>query len=143
METHKTGTSAFVTNGTVVSRDSVRIPLLIAALNELDVLGTGVLMYVDDILAISCDAKAISQDVQRTFELKNDRIDTSEFYLRAKLQEKPTNGLKCWTMTSRDYVNAAVENIEETLRGTRRQLPTSNADTLMKNTYGKYYRLTG
>jgi len=100
-------------------------------------------MYVDDILAISCDAKAISQDVQRTFELKNDRIDTSEFYLRAKLQEKPTNGLKCWTMTSRDYVNAAVENIEETLRGTRRQLPTSNADTLMKNTYGKYYRLTG
>jgi hypothetical protein len=135
VETHKTGTSAFVTNSTVVSRDSVRIPLLIAALNELDVFGTGVLMYVDDILAISCDAKAISQDVQRTFELKNDRIDTSEFYLGAKLQEKPTNGLKCWTMTSRDYVNAAVENTEETLRGTRRQSPTSNADTLMNNAY--------
>ena len=39
-------------------------------MNELDVLGTGVLMYVDDILAISCGAKAISQDVQRTFELR-------------------------------------------------------------------------
>ena len=104
-------------------------------MNELDVLGTGVLMYVDDILAISCDAKAISQDVQRTFELKNDRIDTSEFYLGAKLLEKPTNGLKCWTMTSRDYVNAAVENTKETLRGTRRQSPTSNADTLMNIAY--------
>ncbi len=99
-------------------------------------------MYVEDILAISCDAKAISQDVQRTFELKNDRIETSEFYPGAKLQEKPTNGLKCWTMTSQDYMKAAVENVEETLRGTRRQLPTSNADTPMNKTYSPEIDIT-
>lgn len=37
---HKTGAQASVTySSTVVSRDSVRILLLIAALNELDILG--------------------------------------------------------------------------------------------------------
>ncbi len=52
-----------------------------------------VLMYVDDILAISCDPKAILEEVQKTFKLKNDRIEPPEFYLGAKLQEKPINGL--------------------------------------------------
>jgi hypothetical protein len=31
-------------------------------------------MYVDDILAISCDAESILRDVQSTFKLKNDKI---------------------------------------------------------------------
>ncbi len=48
-----------------------------------------VLMYVDDILAISCNLKAILEDVQKTFKLKNDKIELPEFYLGAKLQEKP------------------------------------------------------
>jgi hypothetical protein len=39
---HKTGAPASVTYSTVVSRDSVRILLTVAALNELDVLGADV-----------------------------------------------------------------------------------------------------
>jgi hypothetical protein len=35
--------------------------------------------------AISCNAKAIIQVVQKTFKLKNDRIEAPEFYLGAKL----------------------------------------------------------
>jgi hypothetical protein len=217
---HKTGAPASVTYSTVVSRDSVRILLTIAALNELDVQGADVqnafltapnkekcwmiagpefgpeegktflvvkalyglksasfsfrsymaekltemgfqstiadpdvwlraaskgdgeryyeyvLMYVDDILlAISCDAQAILQDVQRTFKLKNDRIEPPEFYLGAKLQEKTMNGYKCWTVTSQDYVKAAVKNVEATIKGTRRRLPTTNIDTPMNTTY--------
>ncbi len=45
------------------------------------------LMYVDGILAISCDARLILEEVQRMFKLKkNDKIESPEFYLGAKLQ---------------------------------------------------------
>ena len=54
---------------------------------------------VDDILAISCDPKAILEDVQKTFKLKNDKIELPEFYLGAKLQEKVLNNVRCWTIT--------------------------------------------
>ena len=188
---HKTGAPASVTYSTVVSRDSVRILLTIAALNELDVFGADVqnafltapnkekvwmiagpefgadegktflvvkalyglnsanfsfrshmaeqlvnlgfqstmadpdvwlraaskddgeqyyeyvLMYVDDIIAFSCDPKVILEEVQKTFKLINDRIKPPEFYLGVKLQEKPINGLKCWTITSQDFIKAA------------------------------------
>ena len=161
---HKTGAPASVTYSTVVSRDSVRVLLTIAALNELDVLGADVqnafltapnkekcwivagpkfgpeegkaflvvkalyglksasfsfrsymaekltdmgfqstaadpdvwlrtaakgdgeeyykyiLMYVDDILAIACDPKSILEDVQKTFKLKNDKIESPDYY---------------------------------------------------------------
>ena len=38
-------------------------------------------------------------------------------------------------MTSQDYVKAAVKNVEDTLKNTRRRLPTSNVDTFMNNSY--------
>jgi hypothetical protein len=94
-----------------------------------------VLMYVDNILAISCDAKSILEDVQKTFKLKNDRIETPEFYLGAKLQEKAINGVKYWTITSQDYVKAAVKNVKEAIKRDGRRLPTSNIDTPMNITY--------
>jgi hypothetical protein len=94
-----------------------------------------VLMYVDDILAISCDPKAILADIQSTFKLKNDKIEPPEFYLGAKLQEKVINGVKCWTITSHDYVKAAVKNVEEIIKKRGRHLPSSNIDTPMNNTY--------
>jgi hypothetical protein len=34
-----------------------------------------VLMYVDEILKISCEPRAILEEVQKTFKLKNDRIE--------------------------------------------------------------------
>ena len=216
---HKTGAPASVTYSTVVSRDSVRILLTIAALNELKVLGADVqnafltapnkekvwmvagpefgadegktflvvralyrlksasfsfrsymaakltelgfqstladpdvwlraaskgdgdqyyeyvLMYVDDILAISCEPRKILEDVQKTFKLKDDKIEPPEFYLGAKLQEKPINSLKCWTVTSQDYVKAAVRNVEEAIKGMGRRLPTTNIETPMNNNY--------
>jgi hypothetical protein len=173
---HKTGAPASVTFSIVVARDSVRILLLIAALNELEVLGADVqnafltapnkekcwmiagpefgaeegktflvvkalyglksatfsfgsymaeklsdmgfqssmadpdvwlraaakgdgeryyeyvLMYVDDILAISSSARLILEEVQRGFKLKNDKIEAPNYYLGAKLQSKSING---------------------------------------------------
>jgi hypothetical protein len=85
-----------------------------------------VLMYVDDILAISCNARLILEEIQGTFKLKNDKIETPEFYLGAKLQQKDINGYKCWTITTQDYIKAAVKNVEETLKKSERHLPTSS-----------------
>jgi hypothetical protein len=216
---HKTGAPASVTYSTVVSRDSVRILLTIAALNDLDILGADVqnafltapnkekcwmiagpefgseegktflvvkalyglksasfsfrsymaekltsmgfqssmadpdvwlraatkadgesyyeyvLMYVDDILSISCDARSILEEIQGTFKFKNGKIETPEFYLGAKLQKKPINGIHCWTIMSQDYVKAAVKNVEETIKKSGRRLPTSNIDTPMNITF--------
>ena len=216
---HKTGAPASVTYSTVVSRDSVRILLTIAALNDLDILGADVqnafltapnkekcwmvagsefgseegktflvvkalyglksasfsfrsymaeklasmgflssladpdvwlraatkadgesyyeyvLMYVDDILSVSCDARSILEEIQGTFKFKNGKIETPEFYLGAKLQKKSINGIHCWTITSQDSVKAAVKNVEETLKRSGRRLPTSNIDTPMNITF--------
>jgi hypothetical protein len=216
---HKTGAPASVTYSTVVSRDSVRILLTIAALNDLKVMGADVqnafltapnkekcwmvagpefgpdegknllvvralyglksasfsfraymaeklselgfhstladpdvwlraatkcdgeeyyeyvLMYVDDILAISCEPELILRDVQSTFKLKDDKIEAPEYYLGAKLQEKPINNITCWTVTSQEYVKAAVKNVAEVLKGTSRRLPTKHVETPMSITY--------
>ena len=80
-----------------------------------------ILMYVDDILAISCDPRAILEDVQKTFKFKNDKIEPPEFYLGAKLQEKPINNVQCWTVTSHDYVKAT----KKKSRGTGKEQRTA------------------
>ena len=94
-----------------------------------------ILMYVDDILAISVDPKGILEDVQRTFKLKNDKIEPPDFYLGAKFQEKMINGIKCWTITSQEYVKAAVKNVEEGCRNSRWKMPTGNVHTPINATY--------
>jgi hypothetical protein len=94
-----------------------------------------ILMYVDDILSIACNPKLILREIQGTFKFKNDKIEEPEFYLGAKLQRKPLNGLQCWTITSQDYVKAAVKNVEEALKKSGRKLPTSNTSTPMNITY--------
>ena len=40
----------------------------------------------------------------------------------AKLQQKELNGRTCWTMSSVDYINAAVTNVEEGLAKKGRKL---------------------
>ena len=68
-----------------------------------------VMMYVNDILAVSCDARMILEEIRGTSEFKNDKIEAPDFNLGAKLQKKPLNGIECWTITSQDYVKAAVK----------------------------------
>ncbi len=58
------------------------------------------------------------------------------------LQEKSINGIKCWTITSQDYVKAAVSNVEEALRGSGRRLPSSHVETPMNTTYSPEMNIT-
>ena len=51
-----------------------------------------VMTYVDDILAISIDARAVLESLKsETIRYKNDKIAVPEMYLEAKLKEKPIN----------------------------------------------------
>jgi hypothetical protein len=215
---HKTETPASVTYSTVVSRDSVRIILTIAALNDLEVLGADVqnafltapnkekvwltagtefgaeqgknllivralyglksvsvsfrahmakkldemgfkssvadpdvwlrpaskadgeeyyeyiMMYVDNILAISETPLLIMEAIQDMVRFKNDKIEEPSNYLGAKLQKKTINGVMCWSITSMDYIIAAVKNVELGIKDTRWKL-NSKARTPMSSSF--------
>ena len=215
---HKTETPRAVTYSSVVSRDSVRICLLIAALNDLDILSADVenayltapcrekcwtiggkefgsnqgkpfiitkalyglkssgaafrallaetldgmgfksshadpdvwlrpavkpdgekyyeyiLVYVDDILTMSCDPKGPMEEIQRGFKFKNDEIKEPSIYLGTKLERKSLNGKKTWTMSSLDYVKFSVENVEKQLKRKNMKFP-ANATTPMSSNF--------
>lgn len=215
---HKTETPNSVTYSSVVSRDSVRIMLMIAALNELDVEGADIenayltapcrekvwmrggiefgdlegeilivekalyglkssgaafraflaetfdrmgftssvadpdvwlrpavkadgeeyyeyiVCYVDDVLSISVDPRALMQEIQRDFKFKKDKIEPPSIYLGARLERKKLNGNDVWTMCSKDYIKLAINNIEQRLKEKRLKLP-GKALTPMENNY--------
>jgi hypothetical protein len=91
-------------------------------------------MYVDDILAVSHCPMPMMEEIQRMVKFKNDKIEEPSNYLGAKLQRKEINGVTSWTITSPDYVKAAIENVEEGIRDKRWKLPTK-VTTPMTNSY--------
>ena len=92
------------------------------------------LVYVDDILCISEDPLRPMQQISSLLQFKKDKIEPPEFYLGARLERKELNGKAIWTMTSKDYVKAAVANIEKHLEKRNRKLP-SKAVTPMSSGY--------
>ena len=92
------------------------------------------LVYVDDILCISADPKATMKGIQETFKLKDDKIEKPEHYLGARLAQKVIGGVECWTMTSDDYVRAAIANVEVALHESGQRLP-SRCTTPMQSNY--------
>ena len=94
-----------------------------------------ILMYVDDILAISIKAKEVLESIKAgTIQFKNDKIAPPEMYLGAKLQLKSINDHDSWTITSVDYINAAVKTVKEAIKERRWHLPKAG-DTPMSLSY--------
>jgi hypothetical protein len=91
------------------------------------------LVYVDDILCILAEPKATMSGIQATFKLKDDRIEKPEMYLGAQLSLKVMNGVECWTMTSEQYVRAAIANVEAKLDESGQRLPTRCATPMQAN----------
>lgn len=83
-----------------------------------------ILCYVDDILCISYDARVPMTEISGKFKFKKDKVKKPDFYLGARLALKDLNGKKVWTMSSTDYVKAAIDNIEELLRKKGSALPS-------------------
>lgn len=90
--------------------------------------------YVDDLITVGRDPSSIMQDIQRTFKFKDCKVEVPTNYLGAKLAVKKMNRHTCWTVTSVDYVNATVANVEKAIQGTRWKLP-SRPTTPMTSSY--------
>ena len=75
------------------------------------------LVYVDDILAILMNPTRILKFMEgKTVKYKNENIAPPEMYLGTRLKRKMMNGHMCWTITSYDYVVAAVQTIKDELK---------------------------
>jgi hypothetical protein len=92
------------------------------------------LVYVDDVLCISHDGEATMKGIQETFKLKGDKIDVPTHYLGAQVAKKVINGVTCWTMSSEQYIKAAITNVEAKLDKEGQRLP-SRCPTPIKTGY--------
>ena len=83
-----------------------------------------ILCYVDDIIGISADASVPLKEISEVLPLKKNEIAPPEFYLGAKLEKKMLNGKQVWTMSSTDYVKAALDNLSQQFEKKGIKLPT-------------------
>ena len=73
-----------------------------------------ILLYVDDCLVVSENAKSVLTDnLGRYFDLKKDSIGPPKIYLGGHVRKVDLdNGAKAWAFSSSQYVQAAVKNVE-------------------------------
>ena len=94
-----------------------------------------VLCCVDDVICMSHDEMRTMKGIQRSFELKDDKIEEPETYLGAGLLKMTTaNVTECWYILSEAYCKASVTNVETKLRDEGRRFP-SKCDTPMWSVY--------
>ena len=84
-----------------------------------------VLLYTDDCLVISDQGESVLRnEINPFFELKKDSIGISSKYLGRKLRiVELVNGQKCWAFGSKQYVEAAVQNVVDYLKKRYESLP--------------------
>ena len=63
-------------------------------------------MLVDYIIFIWINPRKIISDMQTTLKIKNDKIETTSNKLGERYQEKEINGIRCWTITSVEYIKS-------------------------------------
>ena len=73
-----------------------------------------VLLYVDDCMAISHNATATLQEIDKFFQMKPGSIGDPDVYLVGKLQKiRLPSGVFAWENSSSKYVQEIVANVEE------------------------------
>ena len=70
------------------------------------------LTYVDDILVVSFDPPRTMKQINEKFAFKGDKWDDTDIYLGAKITKRMHNGKNIWTMTSQEYLKAAIKEVE-------------------------------
>ena len=76
-----------------------------------------VMLYVDDCLCISHNAKEALKRINKFFKMKPESIGDPNIYLGAKLRTtKLNNGVVAWSMSTSKYVQEAVTKVEDHLK---------------------------
>ena len=70
----------------------------------------------------------------KTVKYKNGKIAPPEMYLRARLNRNMINGNMCWTITSYEYVTAALQIIKDAITRNPWKIPKT-ADTPMTKSF--------
>ena len=83
-----------------------------------------ILAYVDDIACASMNPKAVLQEIEKKFKLKNDKIADLDTFLGARISKRNVDGIDMWMIGSQDYVDQAVKSVEAKLEKEGRKLPT-------------------
>ena len=95
-----------------------------------------ILLYTDDVLVISQHAEETLKELGRYFELKEESIVPPKIYLGGhcrKLQLE--NGVKTWAFSSSQYVQAAVNNVEEYVKDKEILNIPGRSETPMQSSY--------
>jgi hypothetical protein len=75
-----------------------------------------ILIYVDDILCVHHDPGSPLVNLDEYFKMNEGSIQVPTFYLGAKLNKTVLpNGVVAWGMSSRKYIQSAVQNVKEYL----------------------------
>ncbi|KAL7527756.1 hypothetical protein ACHAWF_002296, partial [Thalassiosira exigua] len=87
------------------------------------------LVYVDDVLAISHDPKKIMESIGKSFEIKNDEYGPPTTYLGCQLERFriPGTNKRPWSLLSTQYVKAAVANVEAMLKEEGREFKMASS----------------
>jgi hypothetical protein len=73
-------------------------------------------VYVDDILCVSKEPKALIDVIQNSYELKKESIKKPEVYLGATIEKIETKeGVPCWAMSPETYMRNAIKIVEALL----------------------------
>jgi hypothetical protein len=73
-----------------------------------------ILIYVDEILCVHHDPGSPLAKLDEYFKMKEGSIQVPTFYLGTKLKKTVLpNGVVAWGMSSRKYVQSAVQNVKE------------------------------
>ena len=83
-----------------------------------------VMLFVDNIMAASHNSLEMMKDISQGIKYKNDTIEPPTSYLGAKLTKKSLqNGKYCWSLSSDKYANAAIANVDESVKKKGKKIP--------------------
>jgi hypothetical protein len=82
------------------------------------------LLYVDDVLCISHDAKSEIEKLDKYFPMKPGSIGPPDLYLGSKIKRCILpNGVEAWGMSPTKYIHAAINNVQRYLAQKGMALP--------------------
>ena len=76
-----------------------------------------ILLYVDDMLSISHEARGAIMEIGDYFTMKPESVGSPHIYLGGKITKNSIpNGIECHTYSASQYIQNAVKNVEEYLQ---------------------------
>ncbi len=83
------------------------------------------LVYVDDILALSHDLTGIMKDIGKEFQIKDNKYGPPTIYLGAGISKfQLMDSSTCWSMDGKQYVQSVVKTVQTLLEEAGRELKT-------------------